>query len=488
MLRTLRMLCIFFAFLASPVVANAAPAPAPAAPPAMFTGMRYLENGRVRLGINLDLGGAVTFLADKKNGGKNIINSFDWGRQIQLSYYSGPIPYIGPNGEKPMKHWEGLGWNPIQSGDAGGNKSRTLFCERRGANAIFTRCVPLQWPHTTGVAGECEFETLYSLDGNVLTLEATIRNRRADKTQYHARVQEMPALYTNGPWFNLVTYLGDKPFTGAPVTRLVTKNNQRGWPWVHFYAPENWVALLDERGTGIGVFQPETMTFNAGFHPNDAKKGFGGEKDAQTGHIAPVGVHVLDHNIVWSYKTVFILGTLDDIRGYAEKHWKNRAPPRWNFKNSRHGWHFNGNMRDTGFPLNDALDLRFTKASALTGPVTFWKAEDAPVLEIEGAFSTASKTAHVTVAIQPVAKSDFTDWLNWSEGNASVEAEKREKAQKFPPAAEIRTTLPLRADGVLRTHKIRLSDLPKYNGAMKKLELHFYDTGSAKIKRISLKN
>ena len=27
-----------------------------------------------------------------------MINSHDWGRQIQLSYYSGPAPYVGPNG------------------------------------------------------------------------------------------------------------------------------------------------------------------------------------------------------------------------------------------------------------------------------------------------------------------------------------------------------------------------------------------------------
>ena len=43
----------------------------------------YIENDSIRLGVNLDLGGAVTYLAE--HGRKNLINSFDWGRQVQMS-------------------------------------------------------------------------------------------------------------------------------------------------------------------------------------------------------------------------------------------------------------------------------------------------------------------------------------------------------------------------------------------------------------------
>src|SRR5690554_8076536 len=54
--------------------------------------MLYIANERVKLGVDLTLGGAVTYLSDEANGGKNMVNSFDWGRQIQMSYYSGPWP------------------------------------------------------------------------------------------------------------------------------------------------------------------------------------------------------------------------------------------------------------------------------------------------------------------------------------------------------------------------------------------------------------
>jgi hypothetical protein len=454
--------------------------------PEIKSSVVYLENDRIKLGVDLRIGGAVTYLSDRDNGGKNMINSTDWGRQIQMSFYSGPWPYIGPNGEKPADSWAGLGWNPIQSGDAGGNRSKIIESEVRGGNTLFVRCIPMQWPHTAGVPGDCEFECLYTLDGNVITMEATIVNKRTDRTQYRACPQEMPAVYTNGAWYNLVTYLGDRPFSGQPVTHVVARDDGKGWPWVHFYTPENWVALLDDNGKGIGVFQPEVMTFNGGFHPGDALKGHGGEKDGQTGHIAPVGTQILDHNIRWTYKTHFILGTVDDIRSYAEKSRQAPACPEWTFQRSRQDWYYQGDASDAGWPVEGSLDVRFGKNAAIVGPVTFWKATDAPVLEIEGTFESAERELTLTVEIQPVGKSDFTDWLNWSEGSQSVEEEKRQKEAEFPTTPPLVLRETITADGVNRVYRIHLSAVPGYENALKSLKLSFSEEGSARIKKIRL--
>lgn len=450
--------------------------------------MRYLENDRIKLGIDLNLGGAVTFLSDQANGGQNMVNSFDWGRQIQMSFYSGPWPYIGPNGEQPRPEWAGLGWNPIQSGDAGGNRAKVIAFETRGDNAFFVRSIPMQWPHETGVPGDCEFECLYTLEGNVITMEATIVNKRTDTTQYTAITQEMPAVYTNGPWYQVVTYLGDKPFSGEPTTTVIDKGVNRGWPWVHFYTPENWVALLDKNGYGIGVYQPEVMVFNAGFHPHADEMGAGGEKDNPTGHIAPIGRQILDHNIRWSYTTSLVLGTLDDIRGYAKANWDAASQPEWRFENSRHHWHYEGTARDSGFPILGGLDMQFGPGASLVGPVTFWEASNAPFLEISGAFASPSGELEITVDIQPVSPSDFTDWLNWTEGEHDVQAERQQKAAEFPtrPALSVRQSIP--ADGEHRTYRIRLADADAYSGAMKNLKISFASAGTAKITEIGLTN
>ena len=64
--------------------------------------MSWLQNDRIKLGVDLDLGGAITFLASMKDG-SNVINNFDLGRQVQLSFYGGPVPFEA-KGQKPAEH------------------------------------------------------------------------------------------------------------------------------------------------------------------------------------------------------------------------------------------------------------------------------------------------------------------------------------------------------------------------------------------------
>jgi len=85
--------------------------------------MSYLDNGQVKVGVDLNLGGAITWLSRGK--GENMVNSYDYGRQIQMSYYSGPVPYETA-GQKPANHWKHLGWNPVQAGDDFHHGSKVL--------------------------------------------------------------------------------------------------------------------------------------------------------------------------------------------------------------------------------------------------------------------------------------------------------------------------------------------------------------------------
>jgi len=79
-----------------------------------FHGMSFVDNGTIRVGINLDLGGAITHVSPS-NSKENIINSHDWGRQVQMSFYSGPTPFV-PNGKQPhstWRFWGGTRSNPV---------------------------------------------------------------------------------------------------------------------------------------------------------------------------------------------------------------------------------------------------------------------------------------------------------------------------------------------------------------------------------------
>ena len=79
------------------------------------TGKYYIDNGKVRLGIDLDRGGSVFYFAQSSTK-KNILNHADEGRFIQQSYY----------GEPDGSVWGGNPWvwNPIQGGGSKGRKAK----------------------------------------------------------------------------------------------------------------------------------------------------------------------------------------------------------------------------------------------------------------------------------------------------------------------------------------------------------------------------
>ena len=193
-----------------------------------FRGMSYVDNGTIRVGINLEIGWAITYVSpvSPSDSAENIINSHDWGRQVQMSFYSGPTPFV-PNGKEPSPTWRFLGWNPIQAGDCYGHGSKVIAHENDG-KTLYVKCIPMQWP-LNNEPGECTFETWISLEANAVRVRSQINNARADKTQYPARGQELPAVYTNGNYYRLFTYAGNVPFTGGEL-RQITKVWRSGAP------------------------------------------------------------------------------------------------------------------------------------------------------------------------------------------------------------------------------------------------------------------
>ena len=348
-----------------------------------ISGVSYLSNGVIKVGVDLDLGGAITYLS-KADNDVNLVNSFDWGRQIQMSHYSGPVPFA-PNGKQPKPVWTGLGWNPVQSGDVFGHRARVLAHANDG-KTMHTKCIPMQWP-LDNEPGECTFETWISLRGNVVNVSARVLNARIDKTQYKGRDQELPAVYTNGPWCRLVTYTGDKPFANDKTSDMPAV-----FPWTGWQATENWTALVDKNGFGLGVVSPGNPRTIGGFA---GKPGAGGPKDSPTGYIAPLFREILDHNIDYRYSYHLIVGTLDEIRAKAITLTPHNALPDYTFTSDRQHWTY-ANAVDTGWPIRGELNVKTDAANPqILGPDTFWDAAKAPKLYIQAAFQTGENTARI---------------------------------------------------------------------------------------------
>jgi hypothetical protein len=347
--------------------------------------MIYIENQDIRLGIDPDIGGAITYLAPATNQALNVINSFDWGRQVQFSFYSGPVPYQ-PAAAKLSDSWRSLGWNPIQSGDCYGHQSKVLKYSR-GENSLYVKCVPMQWP-LDNVPAESEGEVWLELAGPVVKAHCRLTNHRADLSQYPARTQELPAVYVNAPFHRLLTYRGDHPFTGDAPTQINVRLDKDGH-WESWPATEHWAAQLDDHDWGLGVWSPTALQFSGGFY---SEPGRGGPSDAPTGYIAPNQKEILDHNIVYDYRYELILGTLAQIRAHARQR-NSSTGLNYNFETSREGWTY-ADAGDTGWPIQGKLDIRVTgNQPHIFSPEFFLPAGRIKQLRLQAAFSTGNTNA-----------------------------------------------------------------------------------------------
>jgi len=339
--------------------------------------MTFLDNGRVRIGMDLNLGGAVTFLSGTDHPG-NIINSADLGRQIQMSHYSGPWPFeVG--GKKPNPAWAGLGWNPIQTGDCYGNASKVLE-HRNNGKEIYIKCIPMQWP-LDNVPGDCVFETWTTLDGPVIHMRYRCTNGRADQTPYRPCPQELPAVYTISRLWRLMSYTGDKPFTHDKLGH-VANDWRRPWPWTRFTATERWAALVDDGGWGLGVFKDDGGEFHGGTYGDGRSDD---PRHGSTAYLAPVHRENFDHNIVYEHRTEFMVGRLDDIRRRFND-MATRTPPAWRFVQDRQHWTLR-DATDQGFPMKGEWRIKFgDKTPRLEGPLQCWRADEAPLAHLEIAY------------------------------------------------------------------------------------------------------
>lgn len=417
--------------------------------PTGFAGMSYLDNGVIRLGINLDIGGAITYLSESGSD-ENMINSHDWGRQIQMSFYSGPVPYIPESGKEPSETWKFIGWNPIQSGDAYDNASKVI-AHTNNDNAMYVKCIPMHWP-LNDEPGQCTFESWLTLEGNTVRVRSQLNNAREDTTQYTARGQELPAIYTNGAYYRLFTYDGAEPFTGAPIRRIEKVWDTRippaeapGGPWDRWYATENWAALVRDDGFGVGVWTPGTFNYSGGFA---GKPGAGGPKDGPTGYISPTRREIIDHNITYPYTYTLIVGQVEEIRDYVYAHASKKNVPAYSFESDRQSWILAG-AKDDGWPLDGAWKVTLDGAdSRLVGPSAFWSTDALPVVYVKAAFDTGRDRATLR-------------WEGFGgEGGGAV-------AFDVVP------------DGVMRTYRVELAGAEGYGGTATRLVLQPGSDGAA---------
>ena len=425
---------IVFANLQLFLLLNLSPLQAPAA------GMSYLDNGILKVGVDLDRGGSIGYLADVKKGG-NVVNTHDFGRWIGQSYYSGPKPF-----GQAHPAWKDWPWNPVSGGDVYGHSSKVID-QRNDGRRLYVKTIPQQWA-LNNVPAECTFESWITLSGRTVAVRNRLTNSRQDKTQYAALDQELPALYTIGALHRLVTYDGDKPFSDAPPKVIPNRPAKNGPQWTGFQSTEHWAAQLDENDWGLGVCHPGVIRWTGGFY---GQGGAGRTADDATGYIAPVRREILDHNIVYEYHYTLILDTLDNIRQYAYAQRPKSLLPDYHFKNDRQHWWLVGST-DSGYPIRDFMRVKVEQADPqMIGPEALWEAKGAPKLYIRAAYRTKHRAAQ----------------LFWKTTDQPAFTEKRSVRFEINP------------DGKLHTYEIDLGKLSAYRGMITGLRFDPVEAGGA---------
>ncbi|WP_041257465.1 hypothetical protein [Fibrella aestuarina] len=408
----------------------------PAVKPPPPTTRVFVSNALIKLGIDPNLGGAITYLSEAN--GTNMINNHDYGRQVQNSLYSGPVPYE-PNGQKPHPAWATNGWNPVQVGDYSGTPARSIEWRKIDSTHLYTKATGIQWP-LVNVPGECTMEHWYELRDNTVRVRSRTTVQRTDTSFYNPSYQETPSVYLNGPYHRFVSYQGDRPFTNDAISDRTFTNKSEVQ-----YCSENWAAIVNGQGRGIGLYKPNEFNWGGGFWGSSQT---GDEYDNATGYVAALPVDQMDYNGVYEYEYVLIVGSVNTIRQFAYSQPRPRNTPDFVFDTGRKGWSY-FNTRDQGWPIQTTLNVRWEGLRPdrfrVASPFMFVPASNVPRLYIQAAFSTNATSAHLIWTRQ--GDNDF----------------------RHKPNQEL--DFPIIGDGQMRVYEIDLSRVASWQGVISRIGL-----------------
>jgi hypothetical protein len=250
---------------------------------------RYLDNGHVRLGVNLDAGGAIGWFSASTSP-TNLLNTFDHGRYVQQSFY----------GDPDGSDWNGKPWryNPVQGG-SWRNVPATVEEQDWRDGALYVKTRPRQWASGEEVP-DMRFEQWLRLEGGLARLH--FRMTYTGTTAHRARHQELPAVFVN-PRFDTLVYCaqGADPWTGADLTR-----RQPGFPNEPARFSEPWAAWEAADGQALGVCFPHTLEATV-YRVTGTGKG-------DCSYLAPVRTFALVPGSVFAHETILATGTVEQLR------------------------------------------------------------------------------------------------------------------------------------------------------------------------------
>ncbi len=293
----------------------------------------YAENGKLKIGVNLNWGGALSYLEDldsnveavKKDGkiyvdsnaskryktisrdsSVNLINTFDAGRLVQQSYYGTDSndAYSGGEYEFVDSEWP---YNPVQGGNKFNDSSKIVDLKYTD-NSIYIKCRPLDWAKEKEYITPSYMEATYKLTDDRLDVKCTF----TDFSNYEPALkdQEMPAFYCIEPLDNF--YYCDNGEVKCKSDLLFWAD--AGHP--RFPSSENWVAFTGKfsDSIGIGLYVPGGTSFIAGIYMHGETSSTDCSNDVATSYVTLVRHMELKSFTPIEYEYSITTGTVNEIR------------------------------------------------------------------------------------------------------------------------------------------------------------------------------
>ncbi|MCP4313945.1 MAG: hypothetical protein GY790_22040 [Bacteroidetes bacterium] len=321
----------------------------------------YIERAGIRLGVDLGLGGAITYLSGPGTEG-NIINNFDRDRHLQLSFFS------------------------EDSGDF-----QSMVIEYfHGEDSLYLKTISREGPPEQ-VEGNCVIESFIKIEEEHVDVQCRLLNAGMGQTHHESRELELPAAYVNISYSRLLSYTGMAPYTMDKPEEILrfSENNP---DWSRWQATEHWVAFLNEEGIGLGIISPEVQSYVGGF---SGKVEDGDTREKAAGYCAPVLQEIVDHNLEYEYGYCLKIGSLKEIRRFAQKKRVKDVEPGYDFVDGREHF-FYTRATDQGWPLEGRLKIRpQSRVIQVHSPQFFHKPGSNMTFSISGVFPEALQSARL---------------------------------------------------------------------------------------------
>jgi hypothetical protein len=286
--------------------------------------VRTIDNGTVKIGVDLKKGAAITWLSWSAYP-KNMVNIADPGRLIQQSYYSGKRRNRTQEGQ--WKSWSPWPWNPIQGGGVESWARVTKFESKE--KTLFSETIPKLWdmPNEEAAAVMKQWTSFEPGMPNVAVVRCEFVSDRSPDDKWgpaHPTGQEVPACYFTRNFDQIQSYLGDGKWR--------TEEQPAGPPWGRTKPPLLAMACFNKDGQGVGIYSPTSgETWNFGPHTTKMSNQ---PTAGPCVHVAPVSRVRLPAKSSYQYRYWLVVGDkqqiasrLDELhRKYADERATLRTP------------------------------------------------------------------------------------------------------------------------------------------------------------------